>query len=150
MMFKALSDLFSPQTPDSTLRPEDSRVALAALLVRVARSDNDYDPREMEAILGVLMQRYGLSEVEAKDLRSAAETLESQAPDTVRFTKAIKEAVPYEDRETVVEALWTVVLADGSRDHEEDGLMRMVVNLLSVNDRDSALARQRVIARGAT
>jgi hypothetical protein len=34
------------------------------------------------------------------------------------------------------------------RDHEEDALMRMTTNLLGVNDRDSALARQRVEARG--
>ena len=42
--------------------------------------------------------------------------LESEAPDTVRFTEAIKNAVPYEDRTSVVEAAWQVVLADGVRD----------------------------------
>ncbi|MDH5798542.1 MAG: TerB family tellurite resistance protein, partial [Paracoccaceae bacterium] len=53
---------------------------------------------------------------------------------------------PYEDRLGVIEALWSVVLADGRRDHEEDALLRLVSNLLGVNDRDSALARQRVQA----
>ena len=36
-----------------------------------------------------------------------------------------------------------VVLADGERADEEDALLRLVANLLGVNDRDSALARQR-------
>ena len=40
-------------------------------------------------------------------------------------------------------ALWQVVLADGARDAEEDALMRLLASLLGVNDRDSALARQR-------
>ncbi len=40
-------------------------------------------------------------------------------------------------------ALWQVVLADGERDHEEDALMRLLASLLGVNDRDSAIARQR-------
>ena len=51
----------------------------------------------------------------AQDLRTQAEGLEAEAPDTVRFTKAIKAAVPYEDRFAVVRALWAVVLADGTR-----------------------------------
>ena len=70
--------------------------------------------------------------------------MEAEAPDTVRFTRAIKDAVPYEDRESVIEALWAVVLADGIRDHEEDAQLRLVANLLGVNDRDSNIARQRV------
>jgi uncharacterized tellurite resistance protein B-like protein len=93
------------------------------------------------------MARYGLSPFEAAALRREAETLEGQAPDTVRFTRSIKDAVDYEDRAAVVEALWDVVLADGMRDDEEDGLIRLVASLLGVNDRDSALARQRVEAR---
>lgn len=81
-------------------------------------------------------------------MRAQAEQLESEAPDTVRFTRAIKDAVPYEDRLSVIEALWSVALADGERDHEEDALLRLVANLLGVNDRDSALARQKVGAKG--
>ena len=34
------------------------------------------------------------------------------------------------------------LLADGVRDHEEDGFMRLAVNLLGVSDQDSAKARQ--------
>ncbi|MCR9113843.1 MAG: TerB family tellurite resistance protein, partial [Rhodobacteraceae bacterium] len=78
------------------------------------------------------------------DLRAKAERLEEEAPDTVRFTRAIKEAVIYDDRLGVVEALWQVALADGERDAGEDALIRLAANLLGVNDRDSALARQKV------
>ncbi len=95
------------------------------------------------------MARYDLSPFEAPRLRAQAEALEVEAPDTVRFTRAIKDAVPYEDRESVVEALWDVVLADGIRDHEEDAFLRLAANLLGVNDRDSALARRRVESRRA-
>ena len=70
--------------------------------------------------------------------------LESEAPDTVRFTRAIKDAVPYEERSQVIESLWEIALSDGERDHEEDALIRLVAPMLGVNDRDSALARQRV------
>jgi uncharacterized tellurite resistance protein B-like protein len=91
--------------------------------------------------------RYGLSPFEATKLRGEAEVLEAEAPDTVRFTRAIKDAVPHEDRESVLEAMWDIVLTDGVRDHEEDAMLRLLANLLGINDRDSALARQRVESR---
>lgn len=131
--------------PDPAPLPDmDARLALTALLVRVARSDGAFDDSEKTRIDRIVTARYGLSPFEAAKLRGDAETLESEAPDTVRFTRAIKDAVPYEDRIAVIEALWQVVLADGVREAEEDALLRLVSNLLGVNDRDSALARQRV------
>ena len=131
--------------PDPEPLPDsDARLALTALLVRVARTDGDYDDSEKAWIDKIAKARFGLSPFEATKLRSDAETLEAEAPDTVRFTSAIKDAVPYEDRIGVIEALWQVVLADGVREAEEDALLRLVSKLLGINDRDSAMARQRV------
>ena len=127
----------------------DARLALGALLVRVARTDGDYAAEEIARIDRILLRRYALSPFEATALRKDAEALEAEAPDTVRFTRAIKDAVPYEDREAVIEALWDVVLADGTRDHEEDALLRLIAQMLGINDRDSNLARRRVEARRA-
>jgi uncharacterized tellurite resistance protein B-like protein len=103
------------------LNPEQdeisARQAMAALMVRIAKSDDDYAVAECERIDAVLSVLYSLSASEA--------------------------SVPYEERFDVVRALWQVVLADGERDHEEDALMRLLASLLGVNDRDSAIARQR-------
>jgi uncharacterized tellurite resistance protein B-like protein len=136
-----LRRLTEPQP--APLPDHDARLALTALLVRIARSDNNYAPAEIARIDRIISDRYGLSPFEASDLRGKAETLETEAPDTVRFTRAIKDAVPYEDRVSVVESLWTVVLADGMRAEEENAMLRLVANLLGVSDVDSALARQR-------
>ena len=142
--------LYRLSEPDpEPLQDADARLALTALLVRIARSDGEYAEEESRRIDRLMAKRYGLSPFEASALRRDGETLEREAPDTVRFTRAIKDAVPYEDREAVIEAMWDVVLADGVRDEEEDALLRLVANLLGVNDRDSNLARRRVeAARG--
>ncbi|AUC54732.1 hypothetical protein CDO87_16810 [Sagittula sp. P11] len=136
---KRLTDPKPAQLPD-----EDARLALTALLVRVARADGVYDSAEAQRIDRITTARYALSPEAAQDLRAQAEELESQAPDTVRFTRAIKDAVPYDQRIAVIEALWLVVLADDDRDAREDALLRLVSNLLGISDVDSALARQRV------
>ena len=146
-MFADLINRLTAPAP-ATLPDDDARLALTALLVRIARSDGDYDSDERARIDRIAATRYGLPPEEATALRGEAEALESEAPDTVRFTRAIKDAVAYEDRMAVIEALWSVVLADGVRDPEEDSLLRLVSNLLGISDRDSALARQRVEAQG--
>ena len=131
-------------TDPTPLPDEDARLALTALLVRVARSDGTFDDSERDRIDRIIATRYDLSPFEAARLRSEGEGLESEAPDTVRFTRAIKDAVPYEDRIAVIEALWQVALADGQRDADEDALLRLVSKFLGVSDMDSARARQRM------
>ena len=138
-----LKSLLEPQA--EPLHDDDARLAMTALLVRLARADNEYAAAEIYRITQVIMARYELAEPEAIALRETAETLEQEAPDTVRFTRAIKDRVAYEDRIAVVEALWQVALADGNRDAEEDALLRLVVSLLGVTDVDSASARRRVM-----
>lgn len=130
--------------PSPNLPETEEKLALCAILVRVARSDGDYAPEEIERIDRIIETRFGLSHTEAQEMRRDAETLEQEAPDTVRFTRALKDAVPYQDRLSVIEALWKVALADGVREADEDALLRLVSNLLGVNDVDSAMARQRV------
>jgi uncharacterized tellurite resistance protein B-like protein len=125
------------------LTPEDARLAMAALMVRVSRTDGHYADAERHLIDAVLADRYGLSPREAARVRAEAETAEEGAQDTVQFTRLIKEAVPYEEREGVVEALWRVAAGDEGISADEHGLMRLVANLLGVADQDSALARHR-------
>ena len=130
--------------PSPTILPdEDARLALCALLVRLARADDRYDDAERDRIDRILRTRFALDSGASQILREQGEAMEAEAPDTVRFTRAIKDAVPLEGRAGVVEALWQVALSDGERDAEEDALIRLAANLLGVNDVDSAKARQR-------
>jgi len=144
-MFKELLHRLLEPAP-APLDDEGARLALTALLVRIARSDNNYSEVEKDRIDRILGARYGLDVGGAIILREQAEAMEAEAPDTVRFTRAIKEAVAYEDRTGVIEALWQVALADGRRDANEDALLRLSASLLGVSDVDSAQARKRAEA----
>ena len=143
-MFTQLINLLRPEATPDQPNPGGGPLALAALMVRLARADGHYDRTEADRITRLLAERYRLGTDAATALRTEGERIEADAPDTVRFTRALKEAVPHEDRMSVMEALWSVALADDARDAEEDALMRLVASLLGINDRDSAIARQRV------
>ena len=127
------------------LDDDDEKMALAALCVRVAKSDNDYASKEISIIDSELGQHFSLSINEATKLRSEAEKLEQEAPDTVRFTRAIKEKIELDKRRAVLEILWKITLADGKREAEEDSLMRLISGLLGLTDIESAKARQKVL-----
>jgi uncharacterized tellurite resistance protein B-like protein len=140
-MIDILRRLLAPA--DEPLPKPDAQMALAALLVRIARTDGLYAAEEVERIDRVLARHHGLGPFDAARLRSEAEKIEAEAPDTVRFTQAIKAATALEDRAGLMTALWSVALADGQRDALEDRLMRMVATLLGLTDVESAQARQR-------
>ncbi len=141
MFAHILRNLTHPQ-PDR-LGAGDVQVALAALLVRVARADDTYAQAETSRIDRVLAERFALSPFAAAALRVQGEALEAAAPDTVRFTRALKAAVAVEDRAALMTALWSVALADGARDADEETLLRTIAPLLGLSDVDSALARQK-------
>ncbi len=129
------------------LHPDDARLAMAALMVRVSRTDGRYAEAERRRVDAMLMDRYRLAPDAAARVRAEAEAAEAGAQDTVQFTRLIKEAVPYEERTGVVEALWRIAAADGIN-ADEHGLMRLVASLLGVSDVDSGLARQRALRDG--
>ena len=144
-MFDALLRRLTAPNP-TRLSDPDADLALAALLVRLARADGDYATVEIARIDKVLAARHGIPPKAAAAMRASAEALEQAAPDTVRFTRAIKDGTALEDRFDLVQAMWSVALADDSRDAAEDQLMRLVVNLLGLTDQQSALARQKASA----
>ena len=139
-MFNFIQRLLAPSQP---LVETDADLALAALLVRVARSDRMYAIEEVERIDRILMARHGFGSFEAAALRAEAEKVEAEAPDTVRFTRALKEAIPLENRMSLAVALWEVALSDGTRDCNEDNELRLLTGLLGLTDVESAMARQR-------
>lgn len=144
MFERFLRGLLNPEP--KPLDAYDTRLALSALMVRVARADDEYGADEVARIERVLVRQFGLTQGEAVALRAQAEGVEAEAPDTVRFTRALKETVALEERAGLLSAMWAVALADGVRDADEEALLRLVANLLGLTDVESALARKRAEA----
>lgn len=144
VMLEKLMKALSGEGGERDEADDAGRVAIAALLVEAARSDDHYADGERVAIDRLLAERFALPLTDAEALRSRGEAAQAGAVDLVRFTRAIKDTVPYEDRVGVIEALWRVILADDEIEHEESALVRRLAGLLYVSDQDAGLARQRV------
>ena len=137
----------APRDPQAVSAQDPLDLAAAALLVHAASVDANFDGIERRRIHDILMRRFSLNPEEADTLMAAAEDKAAGAVQILGFTRTVKDRYSYEERLTLVEMLWEVVLADGRVDAHEAQLMRRIGGLIYVSDRDGALARRRAAAR---
>ena len=142
-MFSRILGAFAAPQPDPLPEP-DARLALGALLVRVAKSDNIYRFEEISQIDRLLARLNDLNPVEAAKLRATCERLEAEAPDTSLFAAVIRDNVNMDQRLAALEALWRVVLVDGSGSDVELAVVEDVRIALGLDTTSSAAMRQKV------
>ena len=141
-MWNKLKDIFSPETYEEGIT---SNSAIAAILVRAAKTDNEYTESEKKLIDHLLANNLNISQEDARLLRLQGQELEIEINDNVQLTRIIKQDIPYEDRHQLIEQLWSIVLDDNNRTPEENKLMRVLTHLLGISDVNSAKARSKVL-----
>ena len=141
-MWDKLKDIFSPETYEEGIT---SNSAIAAILVRAAKTDNEYTESEKKLIDHLLANNLNISQEDARLLRLQGQELEMEINDNVQLTRIIKQDIPYEDRHQLIEQLWSIVLDDNNRTPEENKFMRVLTHLLGISDVNSAKARSKVL-----
>ncbi len=146
-MFERILSLLAPGQSKAEPLPEpDARMALGALLVRVAMADEIYLFEEIEQIDRILATAYDLPALEAARLRATSEKLNAATAgySTEDLAGLIRESVDYEHRRETVAALWRVVQADGFTHDSEAQLVSLVQQQLGVSQEDSNAAKEAV------
>ncbi|MFL2801980.1 MAG: TerB family tellurite resistance protein [Paracoccaceae bacterium] len=143
-MWNKIKDIFSAETDEQDITSEN---AIAAILVRAAKTDNEYTESEKKLINHLLSNQLNISLENAILLRIQGEKLEIEINDNVQLTRIIKQDIPYENRHQLVEQLWSVVLDDNNRTPEENKFMRVLTHLLGISDVNSAKARSKVLTK---
>lgn len=118
-------------------RPEDAearaRVAAAALLVEVVRSDDHFSAAERQAVLESAERKFGLDPAESARLVELAEAESHDAHDLFQFTSQINQAFDAGRKAQLIEELWRVAYADEVLHKYEEHLIRKVADLLYVS-----------------
>ncbi len=146
-MIGKLFGLTGKRERDADLSHSETNLAVAALLVEAAMMDGDFDTTERATIERLVVERLSLDAEDAKELIADAEARVRDSVEMWGFAHKVKDAFSYEDRIGMVEMLWEVVYADGVLHDYEASLMRRIAGLIYVEDRDSAHARKRALAR---
>ena len=122
---------------------DDLRMAVAALLVEMARADFDEDEAELDRARELLAERYGLTPEAAGELLSLARSESDHTVSLFRFTHLINQHLEMPDKLALMAMLWDVAYADGRLDKHEDALMHKLSDLLYVPLADLMAAKQR-------
>ena len=126
----------------------DIRVATCALFVEIARIDEKFTAAEMETILSILKQKYGLSQDHADALIAEAERALEKSVDLWQFTKLINANYSNEEKIKIIEILWQIVYVDGKMDQHEHYLMNKLQNLLHLTHDQLIKAKLKVLHSG--
>ena len=101
---------------------------IGALLIHVAKIDENYSEKEKEIIKKTLLQ-LGLSSEDLDKVFKKSEEIEKNSNQILEFTKEVKNR-DEEFKIKIVEALWKIIYADNVSDIYEMSLMRRLTGLL--------------------
>jgi len=104
---------------------------IAALLIHVAKIDENYEDKEKEIIKKTLIE-LGAPSSNIDTLISDASVIEKNSNQILDFTKEVKNA-PESDKIRIIESLWKIIYSDGNADMYEANLMRRLAGLLYID-----------------
>tara|TARA_B100001057_G_scaffold433186_1_gene461908 strand:- start:62 stop:490 length:429 start_codon:yes stop_codon:yes gene_type:complete len=112
---------------------ENLYVNIGALLINVAKVDENYSEQEKEIIKKTLLE-LGLTKTDLKDVFKKSEEVEKNSNQILEFTKEIKNK-DEDFKIKIVEALWKIIYADGVSDMYEMSLMRRLTGLIYLDSK---------------
>jgi len=149
-MFDIVKRFFSKPVRDESgtadeTRKHDVRVAACALFVEIARIDEKFTREEMDTILSIMKDKYGLAGEHADALIAEAEKELAESVDLWQFARLINENYSNEEKIEIIETLWRIVYVDGKMDQYEHYLMNKLKNLLRLSHEQLINAKLKVL-----
>lgn len=100
-------------------------VAVATLLIHIARVDGNIVRREYDYLVTLLEQRFGLSAAQARNVLAYADEQEKEALNIAAYVRPLRRELNREERKKLILAAWDVARCDGTvHDFEEDVIWR--------------------------
>lgn len=124
----------------------DPKLAVAQLLLEMARADFSAEAAEVATIRELLMRAYALGADDVEALLKEAGQRVERSVSLYDAVGAINAALDAEGRENLIAMLWRVAFADGRLDKYEEALLRKLSDLLFVPH--SAFIREKLAAMG--
>ena len=125
-------DIFDKNKKDVN-QDDNLYINIGALLIHVAKIDENYSEKEKEIIKKTLLE-LGLSNDNLENIFKKSEEVEKNSNQILEFTKEVKnkdEAFKIK----IVEALWKIIYADNISDMYEASLMRRLTGLLYLDSK---------------
>ena len=116
---------------------------IAALLIHVAKIDENYTENEKN-IIKKAINELGSNSEPSETILTKAEEIEKNSNQILDFTKEVKN-MDEASKIKIVEVLWSIVYSDNSADIYENSLMRRLTGLLYLDPKIVGDIKKKVI-----
>ncbi len=123
----------------------DVRVATCAIFVEMARIDEKFTQAEVDTIISILKEKYGLSQEHTDALLAEADKELADSVDLWQFARLINENYSIDEKIEIIETLWQMVFVDGKMDRYEHYLMNKLKNLLRLSQDQLINAKLKIL-----
>ncbi len=106
---------------------------IAALLIHVARIDQDFSEEE-EKIIEKTLLKIGVKNENIKEVMQEGKKIESDSNQILEFTKQVKK-MKDTDKLEIIKSLWEIIYSNNEADVYETGLMRRLAGLLYIDSK---------------
>ena len=118
---------------DKEIKKNEKFLIIAALLIHVAKIDENYTEKEKEIIKRTI-EEISDNKINAKDIIENAEKLDDDSNQILDFTKTIKN-LEENLKIKLIETLWRIIYSDKNVDLYEASLMRRLAGLLYIDSK---------------
>lgn len=144
-MLKKLKALLGDEKAADPLAP---RLAVAQLLLELARADFAQDHEEIALIREHLARAYDLDAAQLDDLLRRANERVTHYVSLHESLAAVNESLSPEEKRELLGMLWRVAYADGKLDKHEEALLRRLSELLFLSHADFIREKLAVAPQG--
>ncbi len=118
---------------DKEIKKDEKFLNIAALLIHVAKIDENYTEKEKEIIKRTI-EEISDNNINAKDIIEDAEKLDNDSNQILDFTKTVKN-LEENLKIKLIETLWRIIYSDKNVDLYEASLMRRLAGLLYIDSK---------------
>ena len=118
---------------DKEIKKDEKFLNIAALLIHVAKIDENYTEKEKEIIKRTI-EEISNNNIKAKDIIEDAEKLDNDSNQILDFTKTVKN-LEENLKIKLIETLWRIIYSDKNVDLYESSLMRRLTGLLYIDSK---------------
>jgi len=122
---------------------ENPLVKIAALLIHVAKIDENYTQKEREIIKKAII-KLGSKNETIDNILTKAEEIEKNSNQILDFTREVKN-MNEDSKIKIVEALWNIIYSDTNADVYENSLMRKLTGLIYLNPKIVGNIKKKII-----
>ncbi|NBW40343.1 hypothetical protein EBR25_04960 [bacterium] len=115
-------------------KKRDIELAVTVLLVDLAASDQEFDPREYQVIVHGLMEMFGTQKHEVSALINQAQTILRNLRGVSQFGKLLTDNLSLDERMSIMRIIEQVIQADGVEDGYETYLRHKLQKMLGLEE----------------